>query len=72
MASNVITEKQDPEQEEHLAVCPICYDTIKLRELETLSCGHKFHKECIEPWLKQYNYRCPICRKECGKSKIHN
>ena len=23
-------------------------------------CGHKFHDECIKPWL-QLNNRCPIC-----------
>ena len=23
-------------------------------------CGHSFHNECIEPWIKQNNH-CPIC-----------
>jgi RING-box protein 1 len=24
------------------------------------TCGHVFHSECIEPWLKNNNH-CPIC-----------
>lgn len=53
--------------------CGVCMSKYKKDEkLYLLPCKHKFHKECIEPWLKQYNYKCPICRKECGKSKIHN
>ena len=23
-------------------------------------CGHSFHKECIDPWIKT-NQHCPIC-----------
>ena len=41
MASNVTSDKDS------CVVCPICYDTIKPDELETLTCGHKFHYDCI-------------------------
>ena len=29
----------------------------------TMSCGHQFHKKCIEKWLKK-NSNCPICREK--------
>lgn len=32
-------------------------------EIVTGSCGHSFHKECLQPWLKTQN-KCPICSKK--------
>jgi len=26
------------------------------------ACGHAFHEECIEPWIKKTN-KCPVCCK---------
>lgn len=44
--------------------CIICYDEIKkydkIRVLN--NCEHKYHKKCIDKWLKKKNI-CPICRK---------
>ena len=48
--------------------CMVCMCKMeKGNEMTELPCSHKFHSECIESWLKDYNYICPICRKECGK-----
>ncbi|XP_058787221.1 probable E3 ubiquitin-protein ligase XERICO [Vicia villosa] len=27
-----------------------------------LSCGHLFHKVCLEKWLDYWNITCPLCR----------
>ena len=35
---------------------------------EYLECGHTFHKQCIEPWIKQ-GKPCPICRGQGGIAK---
>ena len=52
--------------------CSVCMTSIKTeQEVSELPCKHEFHSECIEPWLKDYNYKCPICRQEVGKPK-HN
>ena len=52
--------------------CSICMSDLNIDEqVCDLPCKHTFHDECIQPWLSNYNYKCPICRKEVGKPK-HN
>ncbi|EJF65285.1 hypothetical protein DICSQDRAFT_132851 [Dichomitus squalens LYAD-421 SS1] len=31
--------------------------------LRLLSCGHVFHKTCLDPWLTDVSGRCPICQR---------
>ncbi len=52
--------------------CSICMGKMVQNEVVTeLNCTHTFHTDCIEPYLKQYNYKCPICRAEVGKAKYN-
>ena len=67
MASNVTKDEQEPE--DCPVVCPICYDTIKPDDLETLTCGHKFHYDCILATFRaapvtyeSKSRECPYCR----------
>lgn len=41
--------------------CCICMDIGGTNAWSMLACGHKFHKDCISPWI-QANHTCPICR----------
>ncbi len=41
--------------------CPICLDALETSDIINISCGHSFHKNCIEEWL-DYNITCPYCR----------
>ncbi|KAI0745723.1 hypothetical protein C8Q76DRAFT_704696 [Earliella scabrosa] len=45
-------------------------DALKLNDagegaqpLRLLSCGHVFHKTCLDPWLTDVSGRCPICQR---------
>lgn len=44
--------------------CPVCQHIKENNCISRhLSCGHTFHIECIEYWLKD-NTNCPMCRKD--------
>lgn len=52
--------------------CIICMDKLEKDNIVTkLECKHIFHKDCIEPYFKKYNHKCPICRAEVGKPKYN-
>ncbi|XP_055387731.1 uncharacterized protein LOC129616226 [Condylostylus longicornis] len=43
--------------------CSICMSDIREREKTYLNCGHSFHSECIQKWLKVKSF-CPNCRQQ--------
>ena len=68
-----LTTKQSLNSSAH--TCSICFCDYEPGErLRELACGHRFHKECIDPWLmpdkakKERGHRtCPLCVKEAIK-----
>ncbi|KAL8190531.1 UNVERIFIED_CONTAM: hypothetical protein K2H54_055386 [Gekko kuhli] len=42
--------------------CVICHEELSTEEFSVLDCGHKFHKLCIGPWIKEHS-TCPTCRR---------
>lgn len=52
--------------------CCICMlDIEKDNKYCKLKCDHLFHESCIKQYFENFNYKCPICRKECGQAKYH-
>jgi DNA-directed RNA polymerase subunit RPC12/RpoP len=50
-------------EEQNGSICSICLESNSNCDIssERLECGHHFHKECIDPWLRSNN-TCPLCR----------
>jgi len=43
--------------------CSICMDDFEPQSiLRKISCSHLFHKNCLDKWLTENSYKCPICR----------
>lgn len=53
----------DEKEEPNANICSICLESNSNgdKSSERLECGHHFHKECIDPWLRSNN-TCPLCR----------
>ena len=41
-------------------VCPVCFEVLS--SSVELPCGHRLHRHCAEPWLRQKG-SCPTCRR---------
>jgi len=53
-----LPETKEP-PEDHCAIC------MAINEADTwrlLPCGHKFHPQCVDPWLRDHRGVCPLCR----------
>ncbi|KAK4616272.1 hypothetical protein CLAFUW4_10351 [Fulvia fulva] len=43
--------------------CVVCKDIFNENDpVVELPCGHRFHCDCLAPWLDQGNKTCPTCR----------
>ncbi|KAH7528912.1 hypothetical protein FEM48_Zijuj05G0128100 [Ziziphus jujuba var. spinosa] len=59
---SVVLTKEDMENND--AICAVCKDDISIGEqAKQLPCSHRYHGDCIVPWLGIRN-TCPVCRYE--------
>ncbi|KAF6145142.1 hypothetical protein GIB67_013493 [Kingdonia uniflora] len=43
--------------------CSVCLTRFEPEsEVNSLCCGHVYHKVCLEKWLDYWNVTCPLCR----------
>jgi hypothetical protein len=54
------TSKDSSSNDENLG-CSICTEDFeKGQDLRVLPCNHKFHSECVDPWLLNVSGTCPL------------
>ncbi|KAL8826612.1 MAG: hypothetical protein Q9191_003693 [Dirinaria sp. TL-2023a] len=52
--------------------CSVCVDDfVKGQDIRVLPCNHKFHPECIDPWLLNVSGTCPLCRVDLRPTASH-
>ena len=55
--------QRDGTDEEGQLGCSICTEDFnKGEEVRVLPCSHKFHPDCVDPWLLNVSGTCPLCR----------
>jgi hypothetical protein len=55
------------EEKEEKEECIICLDEVE-KEWRELECRHRYHKQCIENWIK-VKARCPLCMKQINDKR---
>jgi hypothetical protein len=52
--------------------CSICTEDFERgQDQRVLPCDHRFHPECIDPWLLNVSGTCPLCRVDLRPQRSH-
>lgn len=55
------TEPSGENNAENGLACSVCVDDfVKGQDIRVLPCNHRFHPECIDPWLLNVSGTCPL------------
>ena len=49
--------------------CCICWEKMCCKDSKPLLCGHEFHANCINQWLRRGKSTCPYCRADCTRTE---
>merc|ERR1711972_878633 len=51
-------------------VCSVCQDWMV--NAATIECSHTFCWRCIDTWLQQKRFECPVCRNDVTREPVKN
>jgi hypothetical protein len=61
VAATAITATENSSSMDQGLGCSICTDDFeKGQDIRVLPCNHKFHPECVDPWLLNVSGTCPL------------
>ena len=59
LADNCETESKD------FGICSVCLSAVESStDCKSLPCHHRFHPSCIDEWLVDHSFSCPVCRQD--------
>ncbi|KAI3926126.1 hypothetical protein MKW98_028262 [Papaver atlanticum] len=58
---------------DEIVTCTVCLKHVKIMDeiRELPNCCHVFHKECLDMWIDQYHFTCPLCRAKLDSAQGH-
>ncbi|KAH8921891.1 hypothetical protein BT69DRAFT_289705 [Atractiella rhizophila] len=71
-ATTTAPATDDPTQIDSEHTCPICVDSFNDGDdIRILPCDqrHRFHRDCIDPWLLNMSPLCPLCRLDLSRRR---
>ena len=45
-------------------ICSICLSRRSASTIKTKCCNQRFHVDCVDQWVNQEKFTCPVCRNE--------
>jgi hypothetical protein len=53
------------ENDDEACCCAVCLDDFEHKEkVRVLPCKHRFHEDCLVPWLTERHSSCPLCKSD--------
>ena len=50
---------------EDFGICSVCLAAVESStDCKSLPCHHHFHPSCIDEWLVDFSFSCPVCRQD--------